>query len=275
MDGCSVDRAGASQVSEHLVHRTIANDAGYSARDDLCVSLPARSRLPLRVAASDRHPIFDGHASACFQGTLPALDQLPNSTRTASRSDQIMSVPVRLNQYIATEKQRLFPRDFLAGWTHYETWEQARVGEISLAQRTFQITEEDILAYNLACGETDPLMIDPSYARKHSPTGELLQHPIFVTTIGFYTVGEKGIGTWMRTPGARNPGQRIEIFEPFRYGEIITTTVTTHDKYVQRGKPYIQMLLDFRNPLGVHKARWRCALILPATRSDVARFADA
>jgi len=186
-----------------------------------------------------------------------------------------MSVPARLDRYIETDKQRNFPRDFLAGWEDYETWEQARVGDAGPGQRTFTITEEDILSYNLACGETDPLMVDPSYAREHSPTGELLQHPIFVTTIGFYTVGEKGIGTWMRTPGARNPGQRIEIIEPFRYGEIITTTVTTVDKFIQRGKPYLQMLLDFRNQDGVIKARWWCSLILPASRSDVARFANA
>jgi len=186
-----------------------------------------------------------------------------------------MTVPARLDRYIETDKQRHFSRDFLAGWQEFETWEQARVGEVASAQRTFAITEEDILSYNRACGETDPLMVDPGHARAHSPTGELLQHPIFVTTIGFYSVGEQGIGTWMRTPGARNPGQRIEILEPFRYGEIITTTVTTHDKFVQRGKPYIQMLLDFRNEANVLKARWWCSLILPATRSDVARFANA
>src|SRR6266478_1962380 len=128
---------------------------------------------------------------------------------------------------------------------------------------------------NRACGETDPLMVDPEYARNKSPTGELLQHPIFVTTIAFYSLGEKGIGTWIRTPGARNPQQRIEISEPFRYGEIISTTITTADKFVQRGKPYLQMLLEFRNEKGVLKARWWCSLILPATRADVARFANA
>ena len=186
-----------------------------------------------------------------------------------------MNVPDRLNLYIETDKQRHFQRDFLADWESYETWEEARVGEVSPALRTFEIREEDILSYNRACGETDPLLVEPAYARAHSPTGELLQHPIFVTTIGFYTVGEKGIGTWMRTPGARNPGQRIEILEPFRYGEVITTTVTTHDKFMQRGKPYIQMLLDFRNQEGAPKARWWCSLILPASHADVARFANA
>jgi acyl dehydratase len=186
-----------------------------------------------------------------------------------------MPVPSRLDRYIETEKQRHFPRDFMVGWETYETWDEATVGQSGPGQRTFKITEEDILEYNRACGEADPLMVDPEYARENSPTGELLQHPIFVTTIAFYSLGEKGIGTWIRTPGARNPQQRIEIIEPFRYGEIITTTITTVDKFTQRGKPYLQMLLDFRNEKSVLKARWWCSLILPETRADVARFANA
>ena len=186
-----------------------------------------------------------------------------------------MPVPSRLDRYIETEKQRHFPRDFMVGWEFYETWDEATVGQSAQGQRTFKITQEDILEYNRACGETDPLMVDPEYARQNSPTGELLQHPIFVTTIAFYSLGERGIGTWIRTPGARNPQQRIEIVEPFRYGEIITTTITTADKFTQRGKPYLQMLLDFRNEKDALKARWWCSLILPETRADVARFANA
>src|SRR3981189_655951 len=116
-----------------------------------------------------------------------------------------MPVPSRLDRFVETEKQRHFSRDFMIGWEAYETWDEATVGQSGLAQRTFVITEEDILDYNRACGETDPLMIDPAFARQHPPTGELLQHPKFVTTIAFYSLGEKGIGTWIRTPGARNP----------------------------------------------------------------------
>jgi hypothetical protein len=111
-----------------------------------------------------------------------------------------MPVPSRLDRHIETEKQKHLSRDFMVGWEAYETWEEATVGQSGLGQRTFKITEEDILEYNRACGETDPLIVDPDYARKNSPTGELLQHPIFVTTIAFYSLGERGIGTWIRTP---------------------------------------------------------------------------
>ncbi len=186
-----------------------------------------------------------------------------------------MPIPERLNQYVQTEKQRHFPKDFLSGWEAYETWEQATVSQCGPAQRIFTITPEDVVAYNVACGETDPLMVDAAYAAQHSPTGQLLQHPIFVTAIAFYSLGEQGIGTWIRTPGARNPHQDIEILEPFVYGERITTTVTTHDKFMQRGKPYLQMKLDFHNERGVLKARWLCSLILPPSRAEVARFANA
>jgi len=186
-----------------------------------------------------------------------------------------MPYPQRLNQLVETEKQRFFPKDFLVGWEAYETWEEALVGASGPAMRTFKVAEEDVVSYNRACGETDPLMIDPLYARKHSPTGEVLQHPIFVTAIAFYSLGEHGIGTWIRTPGARNPHQHIEIFEPFKSGETITTIVTTADKFVQRGKFYLQMKLEFNNENNVCKARWMCSLILPATRSAVASFANA
>jgi acyl dehydratase len=186
-----------------------------------------------------------------------------------------MAVPARLDKYTKTTKQRHFSRDFLAGWENYETWEEATVGDTGPAQRTFEIAQEDIIAYNRACGETDPLMIDPVHAKKHSPTGSVLPHPVFVTTIGFYSLGEKGLGTWARTPGARNPQQRIEINEPLEVGEIITTTVTTTDKFIQRDKAYLQMLLELHNEKGVLKARWWATLILPRTRADVAEFANA
>src|SRR5258708_33001470 len=114
-----------------------------------------------------------------------------------------MPVPDRLNKYIETEKQRHFSRDFLAGWENYETWAEATVGQSGPAQRVFEISEEDILSYNRACGETDPLMVAPEYARKHSPTGELLHHPIFVTAIAFSSLVEKVTGTCIRTAAAR------------------------------------------------------------------------
>ena len=119
-----------------------------------------------------------------------------------------MSVPARLERYIETDKQQHFSRDFMTGWQDYETWEGATVGQSGLGQRSFKITEEDILSYNRACGEVDPLMINPEYARKNSPTGELLQHPIFVTTIAFYSSVRRAsaLGSALPVHAIRNSG---------------------------------------------------------------------
>jgi hypothetical protein len=74
-----------------------------------------------------------------------------------------MPVPSRLDRYIETDKQKHFLRDFMVGWEAYETWDQAAVGQSGIGQRSFEIREEDILDYNRACGETDPVMVDPAY----------------------------------------------------------------------------------------------------------------
>lgn len=186
-----------------------------------------------------------------------------------------MPVPERLDQYVTTLKQRTFSRDFLVGWDCYETWEEATVGQTKAAPDVFEVRQEDVVAYNIACGETDPLMIDPEYARVHSPTGEVLQHPVFPIVLAFFCPGASGMGTWIRTPGARNPHQRMEYVEPFRSGERITATMTTASKFVQRDKHYLQNLYEFHNEKGQLKARYWCSLILPPTAADVRRFATA
>ena len=163
----------------------------------------------------------------------------------------------------------------MVGWEAYETWDEATVGQSGPALRTFEITEEDILDYNRACGETDPLMIDPGFARQHSPTGELLQHPIFVTTIAFYCLGREGNRHWIWTPAPAIHSNASRSSSRSAMAKSSPSTVTTADKFTQRGKPYLQMVLDFRNERAVLKARWWCSLILPETRADVARFANA
>ena len=88
-----------------------------------------------------------------------------------------MPVPARLDAYIETEKQRHFSRDFMIGWENYETWEQATVGDSGPALRTFRIAEEDIVSYNRACGETDPLMIDPFMLGRTRPQAKFCSIP--------------------------------------------------------------------------------------------------
>jgi acyl dehydratase len=180
----------------------------------------------------------------------------------------------RLAMYVETEKQRRFERDFLTGWEEYETWDTVEIGPMGPAARDYLVEEEDVLSYNRACGETDPLMVDPKYARTHSPTGKIVPHPGFYTSVCFYCISPKGRGTWIRTPGARNPFQKIEIVEPMFIGERIAVTVKTEDRWIQRGKHYLTNLFEFRAADRLKARAWG-TLILPPTREDIRKFATA
>lgn len=176
----------------------------------------------------------------------------------------------RLERYATTDKQREFEWDFTAGVERYEVWDEIEIGRSAPAQRTFLVTEEDILAFNRAALETDPMMVDPDDARAH---GGLDPHPLFVVQIAFYCIGT-GIGSWIRSPGARNPGQDIELFSPFRVGELITATVTHWDRWIRRDNHYLQDRVEFHNQDGELKARWFAVLLLPPTRADLDRYAS-
>lgn len=183
-----------------------------------------------------------------------------------------MNTAQRLARHHATEKQCLFESNFLKDAEVYETWDDVKIGRSFPGQQKFRVKEEDVLFYNEAMGETDPLMIDTAYAVENSPTKELIQHPLFVVKVAFYCI-DKGPGSWIRSPGARNPGQKIEILEPFKVGETISMTVTPVDRWIRREKHYITDRLDFHNESGIHKATWWLTLIIPPNREEILRFA--
>ncbi|MFW5934165.1 MAG: hypothetical protein ACOCT8_05495 [Actinomycetota bacterium] len=176
----------------------------------------------------------------------------------------------RLERYATTAKQRGFEWDFTAGVDRYEVWDEIEIGQTAPAQNTFVVAEEDILAFNRAALESDPMLVDPDHARER---GGLEHHPLFVVQVAFYCIGT-GIGSWIRSPGARNPGQDIELFAPFRVGEQITATVTHWDKWIRRDSCYMQDRVEFHNQDGELKARWFAVLLLPPTRAELERFAS-
>lgn len=178
----------------------------------------------------------------------------------------------RLQQYFTTERQRNFETNFRAGAEKYEVWEEIVVGDSWEAQNTFEVTEADILAFNRGNRETDPLFVDPDHAREHSPTGGLLIHPLFSVLVTFYCIGT-GPGNWIRSPGARNPGQEMEFYEPFKVGEVISDNVTAWDKCQRRDKFYVTYRHELFNQHRVVKATWYVTLILPPTREEIVRFA--
>jgi acyl dehydratase len=177
---------------------------------------------------------------------------------------------MRLAGYPTTMKQRDFDWDFLAGVDRYEVWDEIEIGSSGTCSRTFVVEEEDIVSFNLSALESDPLLVDPEHARGH---GGLLHHPLFVVQVVFYCI-DTGIGSWIRSPGARNPGQLIEVFEPFRLGEEITATITHVDKWIRRGHHYLEDRVELTNQAGVAKATWHVRLLLPPTRAELRRWAS-
>lgn len=180
------------------------------------------------------------------------------------RKDTMMEFKDRLAKYSQTARQRDFEHNFLKDVDKYEYWSEIIIGEKKIAQNKFKITAEDIISFNKSCLESDPIYMDPI-----SP----VPHPIFYITIAFYSLG-LGIGSWIRTPGARNPGQQIEIHDEFKVGETITTSVTHYDKWLKRGKFYMRDYIEMYNEENKLKVSTYINLILPETRSDVLKFAQ-
>src|ERR1700744_50964 len=176
----------------------------------------------------------------------------------------------RLAGYPTTAKQRDFEWDFTQGVQAYETWDGIEGGRSGPGAWVFEVTAEDIVSFNRSCLETDPMLVDPEYAAAH---GGLRQHPLFLVQVVFYCI-DTGIGSWLRSPGARNPRESIELFEAFSIGERITATITHRDKWIRRDKNYVEDQVDLHNQDGVLKATWFTRLILPPDRAALVRYAS-
>jgi 3-hydroxybutyryl-CoA dehydratase len=175
-----------------------------------------------------------------------------------------------LNKYISTEKQKDFERNFFVNAEQYEVWDEVKIGEEYEAIRKFEVKAEDIKAFSQAVMDPNPLFNDEEYAKK-TPWGGLIAHPLFFTAIGFFSTG-LGHCNWIRTPGAFNPGQLNLIYEPFRVGDIITVKLKSTDKWVKRGKHYLQYQQDFIDQYGKLKVRRWPTLIVPPTRAEMRKY---
>ncbi|MCP4372764.1 MAG: MaoC family dehydratase [Deltaproteobacteria bacterium] len=182
---------------------------------------------------------------------------------------------INFERFFTTEKQREFVTDFTEDAEHYESWEEINFDsqEEIPGEQTFTIKAEDMKAYAEAVLDDNPLMNDEEFA-KSSPYGELVPHPLFLVQMGFWCIGVKGGGNWIRTPGARNPGQHIELYEPFRIGETIHIKMKPYDRYIKRQKYYLKYKVDYYNQDDVKKAVWILTLILPKTKEDILKFVE-
>ena len=180
-----------------------------------------------------------------------------------------------LAKYFKTEKHHKFNTNFFTDAESYEVWDEidfSNLNEVD-GENTFTIKAEDLRFYAEGCMDDNPYMTDEEFARK-SPYGELVPHPIFVTTLAFWCIGIKGKGNWIRTPGARNPGQEVIIYENFNVGETIHAKLRPYDRYEKRGKYYLTYAIDFYNEKNILKSTWMLSLILPRTRNEIKKFLE-
>jgi acyl dehydratase len=180
-----------------------------------------------------------------------------------------------LAKYFKTEKHHQFSTNFFTHAENYEVWDEIDFSNLEEVdgENTFTIKAEDLTFYAEGCLDDNPYMTNEEFAKKSS-YGGLVPHPIFTTTICFWCVGTKGKGNWIRTPGARNPGQYIEYYEDFKVGETIHIKLRPYDRYEKRGKYYLQYKINLYNQDNVLKASTISTLILPRTRDDIRRFLE-
>jgi len=171
-----------------------------------------------------------------------------------------------IEKYQKTEKQKEFQFDFFVDQSKYEKWEDVIIGTEGFGERTFEVKKEDVEAYVECTMEENPVFKDEEFAKK-TPWVGLIAPPMFITPVVFWVAGT-GSGSWIRTPGAINPGQKIEFYEPIRVGDVIKIRSEAYDKYIKRGKRYLTYYSEFTNQRGELVAKWWATLILPFSKGE-------
>ncbi|MCJ7655618.1 MAG: MaoC family dehydratase N-terminal domain-containing protein [Dehalococcoidia bacterium] len=175
-------------------------------------------------------------------------------------------------KYQKTEKQKGFSADFLEGQQidDYEFWDEIEIGRETVVPFKFEVKAEDMMAYAEGVPDANPVFYDEEYARKCGYDG-LVAHPLFISQVLFFLL-QKGHGSWIRTPGARNPGQIFEWHDPIRVGDILTLKNKGYDKWIKKGKYYLRYLSELYDQYGKLKVRGYVTMILPKSKVDVLRL---
>jgi acyl dehydratase len=102
------------------------------------------------------------------------------------------------------------------------------------------ISEEQILAYAAAYGETSPLYTDPAAAAR-GPHGGLIAPPTFAVSL-------RGKHFMPRNSGRNgfDADKDIEIGAPVRPGDVLTASSTVHDIYEKTGRSGTMVFIVFR-----------------------------
>ncbi|MBU2546965.1 MAG: MaoC family dehydratase [Proteobacteria bacterium] len=180
-----------------------------------------------------------------------------------------MADEVAVQEFLTTDKQKAFDYDFFKMAPAYVDWDTVDYEKVHEGERVYEVEAEDLVDYAQSMQDDLPLFSDPE-AAEQGPFGGLIAHPIFLTPIGFWITGEKGPLSWVRTPGAINPGQVIEYYEPIRPGDTIRARTRFHDKWIKRGKRYLTFNTEYFNQNETLVAKWWITLILPRSKGQQA-----
>jgi 3-hydroxybutyryl-CoA dehydratase len=179
---------------------------------------------------------------------------------------------VRIEDFLTTRKQKEFEYNFFKKADDYEKWETVDFDGMYESKHTFTVEVEDIKNYSEGVLDDNPLLNDEEAAKK-GPFGGLIAHPLFLTPVSFWLTGDSGPGSWVRTPGAINPGQIIEFYQPIRPGDTFRAKSCFYDKWIKRGKRYLTYFSEYYNQKDELVAKWWVTLILPrSTGGETHKF---
>ena len=180
-----------------------------------------------------------------------------------------MENQVKIQDFITTRKQKEFENDFFKKSGNFEQWEDVDDEGWIESDIKFEVELEDILAFSEGVMDENPLFNDED-AAKNGPFGGIVAHPMFLTQIIFWSTGVDGPGSWIKTPGAINPGPEIIIGAPVRPGDTIRQKARFHDKWIKRGKRYLCFETHFSNQNDEMVFNVHTTLILPVSKGNEA-----
>lgn len=150
-----------------------------------------------------------------------------------------------------------FERNFFKHEGQQRSWEELLVGEV-YDTVPFMVTEERIRLYAEGTEDFNPFYLDEEAART-SQFGGIIAPPTTVVPIVFASVPPD---SWVKMPGAINPGQKLEFGVPVRPGDTIYCQTKLIDKYIKRGKKYTVAEVNMTNQKGEMVCIWTGGLVL-------------
>jgi acyl dehydratase len=150
-----------------------------------------------------------------------------------------------------------FEKDFFKHEQKQRSWNELIVGE-EYDTIPFEVTPERIKLYAEGTEDNNPFYSDEE-AAKNSQFGGLVAPPTILTPIVFASLPPD---SWVKMPGAINPGQKWEFGVPVRPGDTISCNIRLADKFLKRNKKYALAEMIITNQKKELVCKWTGGLVL-------------